>query len=87
VESLKKLNENPGIDLVIMDIMMPNMDGIEAIKKIRSEQRFKKLPVIALTAKAMRSDRDACLQAGATDYITKPADCDLLMNKIITLLR
>jgi len=85
-ESLKKLNENTGIDLVIMDIMMPNMDGIEAIKKLRSDPKFKKLPVIALTAKAMRSDMDACLEAGATDYIAKPADSDLLINKITALL-
>jgi signal transduction histidine kinase/DNA-binding response OmpR family regulator/CHASE3 domain sensor protein len=79
-EALQKLHENPSIDVVLLDMMMPQMDGYETAKKIRENYQWKNLPVIAVTAKAMTGDRDKCIQAGASDYITKPVDIDQLMS-------
>ena len=82
-ESLTKLINHPGIDLVLMDIMMPEMDGYEAIQKIRQELKMTQIPIIALTAKAMGGDREKCIVAGASDYITKPVD----VQKLLSLMR
>jgi hypothetical protein len=79
-EGIELLKESPDIEVVLMDIMMPGMDGYEAIREIRQISRFKELPIIALTAKAMKADRDRCIEAGASDYISKPLDLDQLLS-------
>ncbi len=80
IESLEALERNPDVDIVLMDIMMPEMDGYEAMQHIRKQERFKKLPILALTAKAMRDDRAKCIEAGANDYITKPVNIEKLQS-------
>ena len=79
---IEALNKNPDIDLVLMDIMMPEMDGYETIRAIRRIERFEDLPIIALTARAMKVDRDKCIDAGASDYIAKPLDTDQLLSML-----
>lgn len=79
-EALNTLKENTDIEIVLMDIMMPVMDGYETIKKIRENYKFKDLPIIAVTAKAMSGDREKCIEAGASDYISKPVDIDQLLS-------
>jgi CheY-like chemotaxis protein/GAF domain-containing protein len=81
--ALDVLNNEKEIDIVLMDIMMPVMDGYEAMEKIRNDDNLKNIPIIALTAKAMKEDRKKCIDAGANDYLSKPVDVD----KLLTLMR
>jgi CheY-like chemotaxis protein len=84
IEALKKAAHTPGqaVDLVLMDVMMPVKDGLTATREIRQDPRWKKLPIIALTAKAMPDDQEICLQAGASDYMAKPLDVDKLVSLV-----
>ncbi len=82
-EGLRLLEKHPDVSLVLMDIMMPEMDGYEAIHHIRAQARYRKLPIIALTAKAMKGDKAKCIEVGANDYLAKPVDTD----KLISLMR
>jgi HAMP domain-containing protein/signal transduction histidine kinase/CheY-like chemotaxis protein len=79
-DAINLLNENNDIDMVLMDIMMPEMDGYETTQKIRREHKNSILPIIAVTAKAMKGDREKCIEAGASDYITKPVKIDQLLS-------
>jgi len=80
VAALNSLEKDPGVDIVLMDIMMPEMDGYECMRNIRKQSQFVSLPIIALTAKAMKEDRQLCIDAGANDYITKPVDVERLLS-------
>nr|WP_288467135.1 response regulator [uncultured Pseudomonas sp.] len=81
-EAIEKLEAVGDIDLVLMDVMMPEMDGYEATRRIRENPRWRKLPIIAVTAKAMKDDQDLCMKAGANDYLAKPIDLDRLFSLV-----
>ena len=80
IDALEKLADMAEPHLVLMDIMMPEMDGYEAMRKIREQSQYKDLPIISLTAKAMKGDRAKCIEAGANDYLSKPIDTDKLLS-------
>jgi HAMP domain-containing protein/CheY-like chemotaxis protein/signal transduction histidine kinase len=86
-DGIEVLEKDPSIEIVLMDIMMPEMDGYDTMRAIRKNPRFKSLPIITLTAKAMKGDRDKCLAAGASDYITKPVDVAQLLSLMRVWLR
>lgn len=79
-EAIDMLVEQTDYDLVLMDMMMPEMDGYEAMRRIRQMPQYQKLPIIALTAKAMKEDRAKCIEAGASDYMKKPISTDQLLS-------
>jgi CheY-like chemotaxis protein len=79
-EAIDMLRARPEVGMVLMDIMMPEMDGYQTIRRIREMAEFRRLPIIALTAKAMKGDREKCLEAGASDYITKPVEPEQLLS-------
>ncbi len=81
--ALEKLQENSSIELIIMDIMMPVMDGYQAMRAIRAQPFWREVPILALTARAMPEEQQKCMAAGANDYLTKPVD----MERLLTLLR
>lgn len=81
-EGLSLLRNDTGIAIVLMDMMMPDMDGYEALIQLREDPQLKVLPVIAVTAQAMVGDKEKCLSAGANDYVSKPINIDLLVSKI-----
>jgi CheY-like chemotaxis protein len=81
--AIEMLQHTEGVDLVLMDIMLPEMDGYQTMQRIRKMYGFEKLPIIALTAKAMKGDREKCIDAGASDYIAKPVETE----RLLTLLR
>ena len=79
-QTIELIQNTPDLSVVLMDIMMPEMDGYQTIREIRKEQKFRALPIVALTAKAMKGDREKCLQAGASDYIAKPVNTEQLLS-------
>jgi CheY-like chemotaxis protein len=83
LEAIARLNEHPDVAVVLMDIMMPQMDGYTAMRAIRKDPRFATTPIIAMTAKALKGDHEKCIEAGASDYIAKPIE----MEKLFSLIR
>jgi CheY-like chemotaxis protein len=79
-DAIKIIRSSPELSIVLMDIMMPDMDGYETMRQIRESQELRALPILALTAKAMKGDREKCLAAGASDYIAKPVNTDQLLS-------
>ena len=79
-DGISILKETPSIDVALIDIMMPDMDGFETMREIRRHEELRNIPLISVTAKAMKGDRQKCFEAGASDYIAKPVDVDLLMS-------
>jgi len=85
-EAIEILEKDPSVDIVLMDIMMPEMDGYITMQTIRKKEGFKSLPIVALTAKAMKEDREKCIESGASDYIPKPVDTEQLLSLMRTWL-
>ena len=85
-EVISRLEDTAHVDIVLMDIMMPEMDGYEAMRRIRADGKYNDMPIIALTARAMRNDIDNCMRAGATGYLSKPIDVTALVNMMDALL-
>ena len=81
-EAIALIEETPALAIVLMDIMMPEMDGYQTIEKIRQNRAYRRLPIIALTAKAMKGDREKCLEAGASDYLAKPVNTEQLLSAL-----
>jgi CheY-like chemotaxis protein len=81
-EAIELIESTPGLAIVLMDIMMPEMDGYETMRVIRQDPSFRRLPIIALTAKAMKGDREKCLEAGASDYLAKPVNTEQLLSSL-----
>jgi len=81
-EAINLLESEPGVAIVLMDIMMPEMDGYQTMEVIRANHAFRRLPIIALTAKAMKGDREKCLEAGASDYLAKPVNTEQLLSAL-----
>jgi len=81
-EAIGMLDSTPAVAIVLMDIMMPGMDGYETMQVIRKNAIFRRLPIIALTAKAMKGDREKCLEAGASDYLAKPVNTEQLLSAL-----
>jgi CheY-like chemotaxis protein len=80
--AIELLQKSRDIEIVLMDVMMPEMDGFETMRAIRQNERFRHLPIIAVTAKAMKGDRGRCIEAGAWDYLAKPVDADELIGML-----
>ncbi|HET7595457.1 MAG TPA: response regulator, partial [Burkholderiales bacterium] len=86
-EAIERLKQNPDTDAVLMDIMMPELDGYDTMQVIRGMEPYRKLPIIAITARAMQGDREKCIEAGASDYIAKPIDIDQLLAMLDAWLK
>jgi CheY-like chemotaxis protein len=81
-EAIELIERTPSLAIVLMDIMMPEMDGYQTMEKIRQNRAYRRLPIIALTAKAMKGDREKCLEAGASDYLAKPVNTEQLLSAL-----
>ena len=79
---LQALHDNPDVDVVLMDVMMPEMDGYECMRAIRNDASIRSMPIIAITAKALKDDREKCIESGASDYLPKPVDIDKLLDAV-----
>src|SRR5206468_109055 len=86
-QAIEIVQDTPDLSVVLMDIMMPEMDGYETMRRIRNDPQLRTLPILALTAKAMKGDREKCLEAGASDYIAKPVNTEQLYSPSWSLLR
>jgi CheY-like chemotaxis protein len=81
-EAIELIEATPDLAIVLMDIMMPEMDGYQTMEKIRENPEYRRLPIVALTAKAMKGDREKCLEAGASDYLAKPVNTEQLLSAL-----
>jgi CheY-like chemotaxis protein len=81
-QAIDLIRETPDLSVVLMDIMMPEMDGYQTMREIRQQAQFRTLPILALTAKAMKGDREKCLDAGASDYLAKPVNTEQLLSAL-----